>query len=492
MSKLFLSKKLAMLLVIMALMASSVSVFAAQQPEFVPGQSMFTDVPAKHWAYSAVSQLTKAGIVDGYSDGAFRGDRTISRYEMAIIAGKAMTKLDKADAQNKALIEKLANEFGTELDKLGARVAKLEANQPTILWNGQVRGTYSFRSDKDQGTTTNQMYGLDTNRSNYFTYRVRLQPTVIANDRLIFTGRLTTQDLDMMTGSAKSSSPSMEIAALIYKKPFGYKNATIYAGRLDNIWGKAGIENGTADAFIVDYYKPDFGITVGYRSTPLNYNLGTSTNTNYAQLAQLYAQVRFKPSSTSNVQIFNDRGIKDWNAVSAASLFSAWPVYPNPNWLTKRDLWAVALDQKVGNKLSFYGEYGINRAMSGTPNKIYWFGLTNGNPAYHPAMGVSVNWQKPGDNAQALIYRHFDYNAVGYLDSTLNVLLGNGYAGGTAYGGRAIGGGLWMVDTKGYEFYDTRVLSKNVVLMTQIGVADSTITGKRMTTYGIAQLYIAF
>jgi hypothetical protein len=77
--------------------------FAAADP--------FSDVPAKHWAYAAVNQLANAGIVNGYGDGTFRGDRIMSRFEMAMIVGNAMTKADKVDAENKALINKLATEF---------------------------------------------------------------------------------------------------------------------------------------------------------------------------------------------------------------------------------------------------------------------------------------------------------------------------------------------------------------------------------------------
>ena len=49
--------------------------FAAANP--------FSDVPTDHWAYDAVAQLAKDGVVDGYGDTSFRGDKAITRYEMA-------------------------------------------------------------------------------------------------------------------------------------------------------------------------------------------------------------------------------------------------------------------------------------------------------------------------------------------------------------------------------------------------------------------------
>ena len=49
--------------------------FAAANP--------FSDVPRDHWAYDAVTQLAADGVVEGYGDGTYRGDRNITRYEMA-------------------------------------------------------------------------------------------------------------------------------------------------------------------------------------------------------------------------------------------------------------------------------------------------------------------------------------------------------------------------------------------------------------------------
>ena len=82
----------------------------------------FSDVPKDSWAYDAVAQLAADGVIDGYPDGTFQGQNTMTRYEMAQIVARAMTKtdLDKAD---KATVDKLASEFAEELDNLGVRVA---------------------------------------------------------------------------------------------------------------------------------------------------------------------------------------------------------------------------------------------------------------------------------------------------------------------------------------------------------------------------------
>ena len=86
----------------------------------------YSDVPAGHWAYDAVKQLSAAGIVEGYSDGTYRGQKTVTRYEMATITANALTNLSQADAGQKALIEKLATEFSAELAAHEVRLTALE------------------------------------------------------------------------------------------------------------------------------------------------------------------------------------------------------------------------------------------------------------------------------------------------------------------------------------------------------------------------------
>ena len=73
----------------------------------------FPDVPANHWAYEAVSKLAGNDIVAGYPDGEFHGDRTMTRYEMAEIIYKAMSKGVQVD-------QKLVNEFKPEMEQVAA------------------------------------------------------------------------------------------------------------------------------------------------------------------------------------------------------------------------------------------------------------------------------------------------------------------------------------------------------------------------------------
>ncbi|WP_302166175.1 putative porin [Mitsuokella multacida] len=120
--------------------------FAAANP--------FSDVPADHWAYDAVSQLAADGVIEGYGDTTFRGNQNITRYEMAQMIAKAMAKSD-VSAADKALIDKLAAEFSDELNNLGVRVSNLERNADMVKWNGKAEYTYYSHRDKDENKKTN-------------------------------------------------------------------------------------------------------------------------------------------------------------------------------------------------------------------------------------------------------------------------------------------------------------------------------------------------
>ena len=100
----------------------------------------FSDVPAGHWAYDSVNKLAAAGIVDGYGDATFGGDRLMTRYEMAQIVAKAMAK--------GANVDRLAAEFADELDSLGVRVAALEKKSDNVKITGEARFRYADHDGK--------------------------------------------------------------------------------------------------------------------------------------------------------------------------------------------------------------------------------------------------------------------------------------------------------------------------------------------------------
>ena len=179
------SKKTLVSAITAALVVGAASTtFAAANP--------FSDVPADSWAYDAVSTLAADGVIDGYPDGTYKGQNTMTRYEMAQIVARAMAKTDieKAD---KALVDKLAAEFAEELDNLGVRVADLEKKSDNVKWGGELRYRYY-----DENHDSNK-YADETHNKVLF----RLEPKAYignsgwtANARLDYEMNLSTDEND--------------------------------------------------------------------------------------------------------------------------------------------------------------------------------------------------------------------------------------------------------------------------------------------------------
>ena len=111
----------------------------------------FSDVPAGHWAYDSINKLAAAGVVEGYGDATFGGDKLMTRYEMAQIVAKAMAK--GAD------VDKLAAEFADELDNLGVRVANLEKKADNVKITGETKYRY-WDYDRNNGGKDNSKDAL--------------------------------------------------------------------------------------------------------------------------------------------------------------------------------------------------------------------------------------------------------------------------------------------------------------------------------------------
>ena len=182
--------------------------FAAANP--------FSDVPADHWAYDAVSQLAADGVIEGYGDTTFQGDKNITRYEMAQMVAKAMAKTD-VSAADKAMIDKLAAEFADELNNLGVRVSNLEKHADMVKWTGKVEYTYeSVRKDDSNG--------VDKDRDNSNHYVFRLEPTAEVNDHWDVHARLDS------TGELDEDSTSETKLKRAWAQG-NYKNFTVKLGR---------------------------------------------------------------------------------------------------------------------------------------------------------------------------------------------------------------------------------------------------------------------
>ncbi len=177
----------------------------------------FSDVTPDSWAYQAVSQLANAGIVNGYPDGTFKGQNNITRYEMAQMVAKAMANQDRANAEQQAMINRLADEFSNELNNLGVRVARLEDRVGNVKVTGDMRLRYQD-AEKENST---------------FDARARVQFNAKVNDRTDAVVRLTSGNFEFGNAS-KTATASVDRAYVNHK--FG-ERVSVKAGRFGQMIG---------------------------------------------------------------------------------------------------------------------------------------------------------------------------------------------------------------------------------------------------------------
>ena len=122
------------------LVASLVATMAVGATAFAANP--FVDVPQDSWAYNSVVELANSGIIQGVDGVHFQGERNITRYEAAEIVAKAMAHEDRANAEQRALINRLADKFSDELNNLGVRVSNLEDRVGNVKLTGDARVRY--------------------------------------------------------------------------------------------------------------------------------------------------------------------------------------------------------------------------------------------------------------------------------------------------------------------------------------------------------------
>ena len=153
-------------------------------------ENMFSDVPLDHWAYDAVNKLAEDGIIDGYGDTNFGGDKPITRYEMAQLVEKAMQNQENARSVDKAAIEKLQKEFDSELKGEVQSLRKdVDDLKGRMGWYGDAR--FRYFANKDQ-SGNNRNGG--TGETSQFEKRLRLGFWANPAENLTVDGRLKYDD----------------------------------------------------------------------------------------------------------------------------------------------------------------------------------------------------------------------------------------------------------------------------------------------------------
>ena len=189
----------------------------------------FSDVTPDSWAYQAVSQLANAGIVNGYPDGTFKGQNNITRYEMAQMVAKAMANQDRANAEQQAMINRLADEFSNELNNLGVRVARLEDRVGNVKVTGDARLRYQ---DAEHAKSK-------------FDARARVQFNAKVNDRTDAVVRLSSGSFEL-GNSQNGGNANATIDRAYVNHKFG-ERVSLKAGRFGQTIGGGLAFDGTFD-----------------------------------------------------------------------------------------------------------------------------------------------------------------------------------------------------------------------------------------------------
>ena len=277
----------------------------------------FSDVPAGHWAYDAVNKLAAEGVVDGYPDGTYGGDKLMTRYEMAQIVAKAMAK--------GANVDKLAAEFADELDSLGVRVANLEKKTDNVKITGQIRASY--RDADDQGHEGR--------------LRTRLFVNGAINEDWTYTGRFeNSQYYDAADDKAKTGDDEVKLNwAYVTGKVGGVK---VMAGRQDFKLHTGNVIDATVDGGILSYGK-DVKLT-GYVGKAVD--SGTWDNLDDVTIKDDPANALQEDDRVYAVDLSAKLGVVD-----------SYVTYYKADTLNDNEIWNVGVALPVAKDLKLSAEY---------------------------------------------------------------------------------------------------------------------------------------
>ena len=180
----------------------------------------FSDVTPSDWAYQAVVDLSEQGVVEGYPDGTFKGERNITRYEMAQIIARMLAKEDQLNAEQRATLDKLAGEYADELANLGVRVSNLEKKVGNLYWSGDARMRYQDKA---------------VDAADGWNGRMRINVKGQVNDSTYVQGRLNAT----MDFKESKDDSDVQFDQLFANHDFG-KAATVRLGRIPVAFGDQG------------------------------------------------------------------------------------------------------------------------------------------------------------------------------------------------------------------------------------------------------------
>lgn len=166
------------------ILRAAVCAFFAGAAMTASAANPFSDVESDSWAYEAVASLSDQNIVEGYPDGTFRGNKHITRYELAQITARLLAKRDSLSADQQSVVDKLSREYANDLSSLGVRISELEKKTGKTFLITELRVQGIDRYDNIFTEKKEKHYELGA--------RVRLNTITRVNDRSTLYGQLET------------------------------------------------------------------------------------------------------------------------------------------------------------------------------------------------------------------------------------------------------------------------------------------------------------
>lgn len=166
------------------ILKAAVCTFFAGAAMTASAANPFSDVESNSWAYEAVASLSDRNIIEGYPDGTFRGNKHITRYELAQITARLLAKKDSLTAEQQSIVDKLSREYANDLSNLGVRISELEKKTGKTFLITELHVQGIDRYDNIFTEKKEKHYELGA--------RVRLNTITRVNDRSTLYGQLET------------------------------------------------------------------------------------------------------------------------------------------------------------------------------------------------------------------------------------------------------------------------------------------------------------
>ncbi len=263
--------------------------------------NLFAVVPEHHWSYSAVGQLAKAGIVEGFGGSVYREDVMLTRVEMAAIVAKAIAKADKAGSEEQAVIKKLQAEFAPELtmgstDSTEQRLAKLDKGKSSVKISGDARLRYQSNWNQSAKNTHEK-------NATRMEQRVRLNMSAEVAENITLLSRVAATNRSNVRKADAQSKSSTNNTVRFDRAEFQWNNKemTVATGRILPALGQGLLwDYNSVDGAVATYNFGNAQLSAGYGDLAAYTESGSTTNAFFANL-----KVNVGPSTNITVGHLN-------------------------------------------------------------------------------------------------------------------------------------------------------------------------------------------